>query len=61
MQKSKALPPDMQALLDAMRGVIREEVQEAVNRRVNPHAEGEDSSSEDDVVTTLTRKMEDLQ
>ena len=55
-----ALPPDMQALLEAMRGMIREEVQEAVNRQpFPPPPEGEDN--EDDPIVTLTRKMEELQ
>ena len=57
-----ALPPDMQALLEAMRGMIREEVQEAVNRQpFPPRPEGEDHVSEDDPIATLTRKMEELQ
>ena len=56
------LPPDMQAMLEAMREIIREEVQDAVNRNpFPPPPEGEDSASEDDVVATLTRKMEELQ
>ena len=53
-----ALPPDMQALLEAMRGMIREEVQDAVNRNpFPPPPEGEDNVSEDDPIATLTSKM----
>ena len=56
-----ALPPDMQALLEAMRGMIREEVQDAVNMQpFPPPPEGEDNVSEDDPIATLTRKMEEL-
>ena len=55
------LPQDMQALLEAMRDMIREEVQDAVTRNAIPPPEGEEATGEDDAISTLTRKMEELQ
>ena len=51
----------MQAMLEAMREMIREEVQNAVNRTVTPPLDGEDTTDGNDAISTLTRKMEELQ
>ena len=55
------LPQDMQAMLEAMREMIRKEVQDAVARNGIPPPEGEDTTGENDVISTLTRKMEEIQ
>ena len=56
-----ALPQDMQAMLEVMREIIREEVQIAVTRNGTPPPVEEDSTGENDAISTLTRKMEELQ
>ena len=55
------LPQDMHALLEAIRDMIREEVQDAVTRNAIPPPEGEEATCENDDISTLTKKMEELQ
>ena len=55
-----ALPQDMQAMLEAIGEMIREEVQNAVTRNGTPPSVEEDITGENDVISTLTRKMEEL-
>ena len=51
----------MQAMLEAMREMIREEVQNVVTRNGTPPPVVEDATGKNDTISTLTRKMEELQ